>query len=170
IVRNILLSAGKSILISFKDCQVTYKEKILFDPSWGTFDMAVGAGISSVFAGAADPNAYYEWSAIEETYRIEEKVVQEWNELEKLYKDIRSLREGPEWNEQSWSHLNKVISTLDKQYPNEWLLRLEILELYKMHNSTHPNVKRISDLLMNKNWEKSVKQVIQRGFTLINNS
>lgn len=170
IVRNILLSAGKSILISFKDCQVTYKEKILFDPSWGTFDMAVGAGISSVFAGAADPNAYYEWSAIEETDRIEEKVVQEWNELEKLYKDIRSLREGPEWNEQSWSHLNKVISTLDKQYPNEWLLRLEILELYKMHNSSHPNVKRISDLLMNKNWEKSVKQVIQRGFTLINNS
>ncbi len=167
IVKTILLSEEKPILISFKDCQVTYKDQVLFEPTWGTYDMAVGAEITSVFAGAADPNAFFDWTAIDVSDELEQ---QNWNELEKLYEEIRCLREGPEWNEQSWSHLNKVIATLDQQYPNEWLLRLEILELFKIHNGSHPNVKRISNMLINTNWEKSVKQVIQRGFTLLNNS
>jgi phenylalanine-4-hydroxylase len=170
-VKTILLSAGKPILISFKDCQVKFKDQVLFEPSWGTYDMAVGAEITSVFAGAADPDGYFDWPAIEETNVVEETVVQQsWNQLEKLYEEIRSLRESPVWNEQSWSGLEKVISTLDQQYPNEWLLRLEILELYKKHNGSHPNVKRITEMLLKKNWEKSIKQVIQRGFTLIYNS
>ena len=59
IVKTILLSEEKPILISFKDCQVTYKDQVLFEPTWGTYDMAVGAEITSVFAGAADPNAFF---------------------------------------------------------------------------------------------------------------
>ena len=168
IVKSILMSEGKPILISFKDCQVTYQEQILFEPSWGTYDMAVGARITSVFAGAADPDAFFDWPT-DETNSMEEADVQQMNELERLYAEIRSLREGPEWNEQSWSRLEEVIMTLDQKYPNDWLLRLEILEIYKLQNSSHPNVKIISELLRNKNWGKSVNQVIQRGFTLINN-
>lgn len=171
IVKSILLSEDKPVLISFQDCQVTYKEQVLFEPSWGTFDMAVGAEITSVFAGAADPDSFFDWPELEENDRTEETVVQQsWNELEKLYAEIRSLREDPVWNEQSESRLDNALATLDKKYPNEWLLRLEILELYKIHNGSHPNVKRISDRLRKTNWEKSVKQVIQRGFTILNNS
>jgi phenylalanine-4-hydroxylase len=171
IVISILFSEDKPILISFKDCQVTYMDQVLFEPSWGTFDMAVGAEITSVFAGAADPDTFFDWPAIEKSDGIEETVVQQsWNELEKLYEEIRSLREGPVWNEQSGSRLDNAIATLDEKYPNEWLLRLEILELYKIHNGSHPNVKRISDMLRKTNWEKSVNQVIQRGFTLLDNS
>lgn len=171
IVKSILLSEDKPILISFKDCQVTYKDQVLFEPSWGTFDMAVGAEITSVFAGAADPDTFFDGTALEENDRTEETVVQQsWNELENLYAEIRSLREEPVWNEQSGSHLGNALATLDKKYPNEWLLRLEILELYKIHNGSHPNIKRISDMLRKTNWEKSVKQVIQRGFTILNNS
>jgi phenylalanine-4-hydroxylase len=168
IVISILLSEDKPILISFKDCQVTYKDQVLFEPSWGTFDMAVGAEITSVFAGAADPDTFFGCPAVEKSDGIEETVVQQsWNELEKLYEEIRILRESPVWNEQSGSRLDNTIATLDKKYPNEWLLRLEILELYKIHNGSHPNVTPISDMLRKTNWEKSVKQVIQRGFTLL---
>jgi phenylalanine-4-hydroxylase len=169
IVKTILLSRGKPILISFKDCQVTYQGQALFEPSWGTYDMAVGASITSVFAGAADPDAFFEGPA-KETDRIEESEVDQLNELERLYAEIRSLREGAEWNDKSGNRLEKVIATLDKKYPNEWLLRLEILEIYKLKNNSHPNVKGITELLQNKNWGKSVNQVIQRGFTLLNNS
>ncbi|MFP5112269.1 aromatic amino acid hydroxylase [Bacillaceae bacterium C204] len=167
-VQTILMSAGKPVLISFKDCQVTYQGQVLFEPSWGTFDMAVGSGITSVFAGAADPDAYFEWPANDSDSMEEE--VQELNELERLYAEVRSLREGTDWNEQSWSRLENVIAALNKKYPNEWLLRLEILEIYKLQNFSHPNVKSISEMLLNKNWGKSVNQVIQRGFTLINKS
>ncbi|WP_026564451.1 aromatic amino acid hydroxylase [Bacillus sp. UNC41MFS5] len=169
IVKSILMSAGKPVLISFQDCQVTYQGQVLFEPSWGTYDMAVGAAITSVYAGAADPDEFFEWPK-NENDSLEEAEVQQLNELQRLYAEIRSLREGADWNEQSWPRLEKVIATLNQKYPNEWLLRLEILEIYKLQNRSHPNVKIISELLRNKNWGKSVNQVIQRGFTLINNS
>ncbi|WP_066069429.1 aromatic amino acid hydroxylase [Neobacillus soli] len=168
VVKDILLSNGKPILISFKDCQVTYKEQVLFEPAWGTFDMAVGAAITSVFAGAADPDTYFNWPVKDDSWEIVEQ--QSLNELENLYKEIRTIREGAEWNEQGLFHVNEVLRILNESYPNEWLLRLEILELYKMHNESHPNVTSLVKMLKTTDWGPSVKQMIQRGLTLINNS
>jgi phenylalanine-4-hydroxylase len=49
----------KNVLLSFADCCVRSNDgEVLFDPSWGMFDMAVGATIDSVFGGAADPGQY----------------------------------------------------------------------------------------------------------------
>ena len=42
---------GKIILISLKNCLVTHNETVLFDPSWGVYDMAIGNHIASAFAG-----------------------------------------------------------------------------------------------------------------------
>ena len=168
IIKNIIMSENKPILISFKECTVGYKGMMLFEKSWGTFDMAVGAKVISVFAGAADPNNYYESKKIEE---VEEIIEQKgWNELEILYEDIRSLREGSEWNEQSLSHMNQVLAILDDKYPKEWLLRLEILELYKLHHGSHSEVPLLVERLENTVWDPSVKQMIQRGLILIHNS
>ncbi|MFJ7725011.1 aromatic amino acid hydroxylase [Neobacillus sp. NPDC097160] len=164
-VKSILLAEGRPILISFKDCKVTYKDMVLFEKSWGTFDMAVGAGVTSVFAGAADPNNYYVFPLMEETEEVVEH--QSWNELETLYDEIRSLREDSNWNEE---RLTQVLAILDDQYPKEWLLRLEILELYKLHHSGHPQIALIEERLQTTDWGSSVKQMIQRGLILIDNS
>ncbi len=42
---------GNVIIMTFKDCTVSYNDKILFQPEWGLFDMAVGSTIHSVFNG-----------------------------------------------------------------------------------------------------------------------
>ncbi|WP_413302869.1 aromatic amino acid hydroxylase [Bacillus sp. 1P10SD] len=165
-VKEVLFSDSKPVIISFKDCQVTYKDQVLFEPAWGTFDMAVGASIDSVFAGAADPDAYFEWTELEETKEDAEQP--KWNELESLYEEIRSIREGSVWNDQSAFHVDDVLAILDDRYPKEWLLRLEILELYKMHDEGHQNVNAIMGGLQNTDWDSSVKQMINRGLTLIN--
>ncbi|WML57488.1 aromatic amino acid hydroxylase [Neobacillus sp. PS2-9] len=165
-VKGILFSDSKPVIISFKDCQVAYKDQVLFEPAWGTFDMAVGASIDSVFAGAADPDAYFEWTEIEDTEEVVDKP--EWNELENLYEEIRHIREGLVWDEQSAAHVGEVLAILDDRYPKEWLLRLEILELYKMHDDGHQNVNAIMNKLQNTDWDSSVKQMINRGLTLIN--
>ncbi|MDN3017614.1 aromatic amino acid hydroxylase [Paenibacillus sp. BSR1-1] len=166
VVKSILYSEDKPIIISFKDCTVTYKDKVLFEKAWGTFDMAVGSRITSVFAGAADPNNYFEIKSNEE---IEDEMDQpSWSELEGLYEKVRKLREAAIWNEQSLSQLNEVLTKLDQDYPQEWLLRLEILELYKNHNGSHTNVDRILKVLNKADWEPSVKQMIGRGLTLLN--
>ena len=51
-------SSGKIVLISFKDCTVTGNGIVLFAPSWGTYDMAVGNSIDQFKAGVADHASY----------------------------------------------------------------------------------------------------------------
>jgi phenylalanine-4-hydroxylase len=50
---------GKLVLLSFSNCKVTAPDgKILFDPSWGAYDLAVGSSITKISSGVADPKAY----------------------------------------------------------------------------------------------------------------
>ena len=53
-VESILRHERKLLLITFTNCRVTFGDRVLFEPAWGNFDMAVGARIASVFNGAAD--------------------------------------------------------------------------------------------------------------------
>ncbi|MEH7544457.1 aromatic amino acid hydroxylase [Neobacillus vireti] len=164
-VKNILFYDENPILISFTNCQVTYKNIVLFEPSWGIFDMAVGARVTSVFSGAADPNHYYDSPSTNDE-SMEEVEQQCLTELENLYAEIRDLREG-KWEQTNLMHVNRVLAILDQKYPNEWLLRIEILELFKINQAIHRNVSVILDKLKNTNWDSSVKQMIDRGIALI---
>ena len=49
---------GINMLMSFSDCEVTYKNEYLFKPEWGLYDMAIGHSIVSVYAGAADIDVF----------------------------------------------------------------------------------------------------------------
>ena len=53
-VEGILRRDGKLVLITFSNCTTKHGDRVLFDPEWGVFDMAVGERISSVFNAAAD--------------------------------------------------------------------------------------------------------------------
>src|SRR5436189_2283955 len=53
-VERILRRDGKLLLITFSNCTAKYGDRILFNPDWGTYDMAVGERVGSVFNGAAD--------------------------------------------------------------------------------------------------------------------
>jgi phenylalanine-4-hydroxylase len=58
-LRQIHRQGQRNVILSFDDCSVTdVVGRVLFDPSWGCYDMAVGASISSVFGGAADRSCY----------------------------------------------------------------------------------------------------------------
>src|SRR6266496_6372232 len=57
-VEKILRRDGRLVLITFSNCSAKYGDRVLFDPDWGTYDMAVGERISSVFTGAAAKDAY----------------------------------------------------------------------------------------------------------------
>src|SRR6266699_765962 len=48
-IDKVLRRDGKVLLISFSNCTAKYGNRILFDPNWGAYDMAVGEQISSVF-------------------------------------------------------------------------------------------------------------------------
>src|SRR5256714_15249619 len=41
-IEKLLERDGKPLLITFSDCTAKYGDRVLFDPGWGTYDMAVG--------------------------------------------------------------------------------------------------------------------------------
>ncbi len=155
---------GMLVMLTFSDCLVMHKGKILFEPTWGIYDMAVGEQIVSAFNGPADPEAYgLEYEAPKEkTHQIhyEEDAIY----LHKLYHDIREIRE---------TGLNaKLISgiwqDLKPKFPNDWLLPVEILELvmnHKINNGLKEKVETHLNQLRNTNPEFG--QLIENGMAMI---
>ena len=120
---------GKLLLISLKDCTVSYANQTLFHREWGTFDLAVGDRISSVFAGAADSEQFY--ADLEE---IEAKPLakRELSQLEQLYGKVRDIRENADSDIEDV--LTEMIEKLTTDYKDDWLLRIEVMELLVKNN------------------------------------
>jgi phenylalanine-4-hydroxylase len=126
--------SGKLILISFSDCNVTREGQTLFQPEWGTFDMAIGHRIESVFGGSADRTAFGEATDFATNVVPRKKWPDEIVRKHSLYNELREIRAGIEigriGNDGSTSLLlEKILAQTEKEFPNEWLLLLALLEL-----------------------------------------
>jgi phenylalanine-4-hydroxylase len=120
---------GEIILITFKDCKVTHGDAILFLPEWGLYHMAVGEKIVSAFNGPADLNSFnlvsHELSpSAANKSQTDSKRLQ----LQQYYKQIREFREGVN----TTISRNKVFKEIRENYPQDWLLSLELYELANM--------------------------------------
>jgi len=162
---------GKVVLIGFDQCSVTYGEQTLFRAEWGTYDMAVGAKIVSVFAGAADREKFesgtHQPSATSlkrPTYTEEQKV------LHTLYQQVRDLREGSPSTAELERQLTGILLKLDESYPADWLLRLEILELLVQYNLLYAKQMQIRQQLAALSANEEVGQLIHNGLALLQES
>lgn len=117
---------GEIILISFKNCTVKHGETVLFQPEWGTYDMAVGKKVVSAFSGPADVNSFDLITHVPSSKTIKAKKSEERSNLEELYRKVRNIREGK--NDES---LKNIFYTLKTDHPKDWLLSVEIVELLK---------------------------------------
>lgn len=118
---------GEIILISFKNCTVTHGEKVLFQPEWGTYDMAVGKKVISAFSGPADVRSFDLITHIPSSKTIKAKKTEQRSELEGLYKAVRNIREGKEED----ALLKNIFLDLKTKHSKDWLLAIEITELLK---------------------------------------
>ncbi|GAB2765407.1 aromatic amino acid hydroxylase [Salinimicrobium soli] len=116
---------GKIILISLKDCTVTYGDEVLFKPEWGKFDMAVGKEVISAFAGPADWHSFDMITHTPSSTTIKSKKTPEREELESLYESVRNIREG----KNTKFSLEAAFDILKKHHQKDWLLSVEIFEL-----------------------------------------
>jgi phenylalanine-4-hydroxylase len=162
-VTDIVKNDKKTALISFADCTVTHKDGLLFDPSWGAFDMAVGSTISSVFPGAADAAAF---SPMDEEVQ-EDPAPLTLTDLERMYQTVRDIRNEGTLQD---AHVNQLIAiqdVLNKFYTKEWLLRLEILELLLEHNKGHETSAALLQELSTFTDNESVTRLINNGLALL---
>jgi phenylalanine-4-hydroxylase len=123
---------GEILLIKFKNCTVTHKDTILFQPEWGIYDMVVGKKVISAFSGPADVDSFDMITHVPTSKTIKAKKTAEREELESLYLNIRNLREGKQAN----LTIEKTFEMVKNNHPKDWLLSVEITELCNATNNT----------------------------------
>ncbi len=153
---------GKIILISFKDCRVTYLEKVLFDPSWGVYDMAVGENITSAFAGPASTDSFNDIYSISDKKTNKIIYSKADQEIHKLYKSLRVFRENKIFDSKVCTDLYKEIR---EKCPEEWLILLELYEVVCFNDITLAKEVHIELVRLKRN--KNLKQLICDGLDLI---
>ncbi|TCP69925.1 aromatic amino acid hydroxylase [Baia soyae] len=121
-IMDMTFQRDRLILLSLKDCKVTWGDRVLFQPEWGTFDMPVGERIQSVYAGPADHDRFA--FAEQDVWTVHKPEVV-WTDLDDLYQDVRDLREE---QRRTWE-ATSILARLRQVDPDDWLLRVEILEL-----------------------------------------
>lgn len=133
-VKTIHTENGKVQLVTFTDCTAKDSNgKILFNPAWGVYDMAVGEKIASVFCGAADKDAFLEIAYISNTGTHHAEYDHNTKELHKLYQQVRNRRHTGG----DLGFLGNVWMMLQKVHHDDWLCALEILELLD-HEEAEP--------------------------------
>jgi phenylalanine-4-hydroxylase len=157
---------GKIILISLRNCTVTYKDEVLFKPEWGIYDMVVGENLISAFSGIADPNSFGQQFEIpkEKTHKI--SYSKKEMALFELYAQVRLMRKSTHIDEKV---LQKIFGQLIKNYPNDWLLPLEIYELLRSDQMVAFRTE-VTSYLERFCHDDSVKNLVQDGIRLIDAS
>jgi len=130
IVQLILRSKeSKVILIELRDVMIRHHEKVIV--SAPSYTMAVGEKIVSAFAGPADAEAFQPTAIVphEKMHKIQ------YNgkalKLHELYRLVREARSS----EQLLVQLPPIWQNVVSDYPNDWLLSLEILEILQRHSA-----------------------------------
>jgi len=155
---------GQNLILSFKNCSVTYQDQELFKPEWGTFDMAIGEKIRSAFAGPADPDAFELQYPVpeEKTHHIEHTGAN--NKLFGLYSSVNAARNNG-------SGIATFIGSweiIKKDYPEEWLLPLEIAEELVSEDDNTGKAEEIISYLKTKSAEnEEMQKLITDGLQLI---
>jgi phenylalanine-4-hydroxylase len=163
-------AGAKLLVMSFKNATVRSGTEILFDPSWGVFDMVLGERVTSVFGGAADRNAY--WQKIPQRKfkpRPQKSNLTDDNkELAKLYAKVREIRERGPMDGDTLGRILNIHDRLEENYPGDWLLRLEILELLLAQKFRPQICSQLRNHLAQLATESDrMKMLIDRGLSLL---
>jgi len=160
----VVREGGKAVLMKFSDCRVTCGDRLLFDPSWGTYDMAVGARIVSVFNGAADKDAYEQVAFVPRERTVKVVFDERDRHLHGLYQAVRTIREQNAGFEQ----LAGIHRDLRAAHPEDWLLALETLEILKARQLDAALQGEILQFLSEKSAEREYAKLITNGLSLLN--
>jgi phenylalanine-4-hydroxylase len=146
---------------------VDAQNKTVFEESQKPFPLVIGHSVISVFGGAADRKEF----ALRNTVRSKKveshktNLTEENSRLNELYREVRQFRER---GDNEIRLLETIITQLDTAYPQDWLLRLELLEIYHrlapdsiQAAKIHQNLVQIGEQL------PDTKDLIGRGMELL---
>lgn len=172
-LEKLVFENGKLVVLTLNDAASNYGDKVLYEPSWGPFDMLVGETITSVFGGPADWNLYgdYNIGKISTQPGRTTPFTSEEKELFNLYLTVRNIRESG-FNE---NHIDKILDVGEKllaSNKDEWLLAMEICELEAQSEVSNATLSAQVEMLKSKvllpeKYNLDIQSMIQRGLKLI---
>jgi phenylalanine-4-hydroxylase len=163
-IDKILRRDGKILLITFSNCTARYGDRVLFDPAWGVYDMAVGDRITSVFNGAADNDAYQQVALVPKERTIKVPSDAKRQRLENLYAQVRKIRES----KTGYDRLGEIWETQQAEHPGDWLLSMEIFEILDTTDQQPQLKARVEKFLSNKKaTSKDLATLVSWGFRLV---
>lgn len=166
-VKNILKHDGKNLLLSLTQAQAEYQGRVLFEPSWGTFDIALGKRVTSVFGGAADREAYGDMDDFIARRVPAPHFTPEELKLHQNYATVRKLREDKIHGSQLDEAVKALLPKHRKDFPQDWLLLVEILELLKNHSGNPALAASVEkDLTQMAHDHEKNRNVINQGLRL----
>ena len=163
-VEKILRRDGKLLLVSFSGCTAKLGDRVLFDPAWGIYDMAVGEEIVSIFSGAAHKDAFNEVALVPKERTIKNPSDAKRRKLESLYQQVRDIRT----RKTGYERLGEIWETQQAEHPDDWLLSMEIFEILD-ETGKQPELKaRVHKFLEEKKArDKDLSTLIGWGFRLV---
>jgi phenylalanine-4-hydroxylase len=163
-VEKLLRRDDKLLVITFSNCTASLGERVLFDPSWGVYDMAVGGKIVSVFNGAADKDAYNQVALVPKERTIKNPSDAQRRKLESLYQQVRDIRA----RKTGYERLGEIWETQQAEHPNDWLLSMEIFENLDDIGEQKPLQTKVAKFLhARKAADKELATLIEWGFRLV---
>ncbi len=163
-VEKLLRREGKLLVVTFSGCTAKLRDRILFDPAWGIYDMAVGARIVSVFNGAADKDAYNQIALVPKERTIKNPSDAERRKLENLYQQVRDIR----LHRAGTERLGEIWETQQAEHSRDWLLSMEIYEILDDLDEQPALKARVASFLeQRKAADKEIATLLEWGFRLV---
>lgn len=162
-VQSLTFRGDKLLLISITDCTVRGEDgHYYFLPEWGTYDMAIGERIVSVFAGAADKDAF-EGELQENGYNpLKVDYSDRSKQLQQVYQHIREARE----KKVDFEFIEAQLELLSPEHSDNWLAALEVFEI-ALHQGLETLAKRAEDFLIQQlSLHPELTKLIQDGLRL----
>ncbi|MFT5737310.1 MAG: phenylalanine-4-hydroxylase [Maribacter sp.] len=153
---------GQIILITFENCSVTHKGKILFESNLEPYNMAIGEQIVSAYNGPADINSF-DLLDHELSKTIANKEDNPNNQITLYYQQIRDFRDGKNTS----ISRNKVFKEIKERFPQDWLLSVELYELAITNGDTNFALNIKNYLEQVKHNQPKLRHLIDDGLSLV---
>lgn len=128
-LKNIWAQNGVTLILTLENAKAVYQDQVLFDPNWGTYDIVMGRTVASVFGGPADRLAFGETDDFVAKRVPAPKYSDRELKLHRQYQALRDLREKKIEAGALESGLKEILDLHDREFSDDWLLRLEAYEL-----------------------------------------
>ena len=135
IIKNICYHDNYLSILTWKDCKITYGDKVYFEPEWGEFDQIVTERVTALAGGAEDRNKYpFDAGNSPTSPGRTSPHNKEELEIISYYSKVRSIREKQTFSDDDLNILISIINNLGKNMTREWLLAVEIYEIIQYNS------------------------------------